>query len=84
MRSALAISASMRTVMASSSASFASTAPSRDSTELSVLLTVPRVPSTVLSQDRYAAFLGQLDVARQEYAGGLLDQALALPIPVLV
>lgn len=33
---------------------------------------------------RYASFLSQLDVARQDYAGNRLDDALALPIPVLV
>lgn len=33
---------------------------------------------------RYAAFLAGLDVARQDYGGNRLDQALALPIPVLV
>jgi hypothetical protein len=35
-------------------------------------------------RDRYAAFLGQLDVARQDYAGSRLDEARSLPIPVLV
>jgi len=33
---------------------------------------------------RYAAFLAELDVARQDYGGDQLDRALALPIPVLV
>lgn len=33
---------------------------------------------------RYDSFLGGLDVARQHYAGNRLDDALALPIPVLV
>jgi hypothetical protein len=33
---------------------------------------------------RYQSFLSQLDVARQDYVGNRLDQALALPIPVLV
>lgn len=35
-------------------------------------------------RQRYAAFLAGLDVARQHYDGDQLDQALALPIPVLV
>jgi hypothetical protein len=34
--------------------------------------------------DQYQSFLRQLDVARQDYDGDLLDVALALPIPVLV
>jgi hypothetical protein len=33
---------------------------------------------------RYASLLSKLDVARQDYRGNLLDEALALPIPVLV
>ena len=33
---------------------------------------------------RYASFLKRLDVTRQDYAGDLLDQAMQLPIPVLV
>lgn len=33
---------------------------------------------------RYGSFLSQLDVARQDYRSNLLDEALALPIPVLV
>ena len=32
----------------------------------------------------YESFLSQLDVARQDYVGNRLDQALSLPIPVLV
>ena len=34
--------------------------------------------------ERYGSFLSQLDVARQDYGGNRLDEALALPIPVLV
>ena len=34
--------------------------------------------------ERYRSFLGQLDVARQDYGGDRLTGALALPIPVLV
>ena len=33
---------------------------------------------------RYGSFLSQLDVARQDYGGNRLDDALTLPIPVLV
>jgi hypothetical protein len=33
---------------------------------------------------RYSSFLNQLDVARQDYRGNRLDDALTLPIPVLV
>jgi len=33
---------------------------------------------------RYRSFLGELDVARQDYQMNRLDSALALPIPVLV
>ena len=33
---------------------------------------------------RYGTFLSQLDVARQDYGGNRLDDALTLPIPVLV
>jgi len=33
---------------------------------------------------RYESFLRELDVARQEYRGDVLDLALGLPIPVLV
>jgi hypothetical protein len=33
---------------------------------------------------RYESFLSQLDVARQDFVGNRLDQALSLPIPVLV
>jgi len=33
---------------------------------------------------RYASFLSELDVARQDYPGNLLEAAMALPIPVLV
>jgi hypothetical protein len=33
---------------------------------------------------RYASFLSELDVARQDYHHNLLEAALALPIPVLV
>jgi hypothetical protein len=33
---------------------------------------------------RYSSFLSQLDVSRQDYAGNRLDDALTLPIPVLV
>ena len=33
---------------------------------------------------RYGSFLNQLDVASQDYAGNRLDDALTLPIPVLV
>jgi hypothetical protein len=33
---------------------------------------------------RYELFLSQLDVARQDYLGNRLDQALSLPIPVLI
>lgn len=33
---------------------------------------------------RYRSFLGELDVARQDYRMNRLDSALALPIPVLV
>jgi hypothetical protein len=32
---------------------------------------------------RYGSFLSQLDVARQDYGGNRLDDALTLPIPVL-
>lgn len=35
-------------------------------------------------QQRYRSFLGGLDVGRQSYQGNKLDDALALPIPVLV
>lgn len=35
-------------------------------------------------RQRYAALLSELDVARQDYPGNLLDAALALPIPVLI
>jgi hypothetical protein len=35
-------------------------------------------------RQHYESFLSQLDVARQDYAGNRLDQALSLPIPVLV
>ncbi len=35
-------------------------------------------------RERYASFLRQVDVARQGYAADVLDQALELPIPVLV
>ena len=34
--------------------------------------------------ERYGSFLSQLDVARQDYCGDRLADALALPIPVLV
>ena len=34
--------------------------------------------------ERYRSFLSQLDVTRQDYSGNRLDDALALPIPVLV
>ncbi|MGI8451419.1 MAG: hypothetical protein ACR2MP_30390 [Streptosporangiaceae bacterium] len=34
--------------------------------------------------ERYSAFLSQLDVARQDYVGDRLADAIALPIPVLV
>jgi hypothetical protein len=34
--------------------------------------------------ERYGSFLSQLDVTRQDYGGNRLDEALALPIPVLV
>jgi hypothetical protein len=34
--------------------------------------------------ERYRSFLSQLDAARQDYGGNRLDEALALPIPVLV
>ena len=34
--------------------------------------------------ERYGSFLSQLDVARQDYGGNRLDDALTLPIPVLV
>jgi hypothetical protein len=33
---------------------------------------------------RYASFLAGLDVARQDYSGDQLGQALALPVPVLI
>lgn len=33
---------------------------------------------------RYASFLSELDVARQDYCGNRLEDALMLPIPVLV
>jgi hypothetical protein len=33
---------------------------------------------------RYASFLSGLDLARQDYAGNRLEEALTLPIPVLV
>lgn len=33
---------------------------------------------------RYSSFLGDLDITRQRYQSNRLDQALALPIPVLV
>lgn len=35
-------------------------------------------------RERYASFLDELDVARQDYRVNLLDDALTLPIPVLV
>ena len=33
---------------------------------------------------RYGSFLSQLEVSRQDYRGNHLDEALSLPIPVLV
>lgn len=38
----------------------------------------------VRESERYGSFLCQLDVARQDYCGDRLADALALPIPVLV
>jgi hypothetical protein len=38
----------------------------------------------VAERERYRSFLDGLDVARQEYRGNRLDDALTLPIPVLV
>jgi len=34
--------------------------------------------------EKYASFLRELDVARQDYRGDILDRAMELPIPVLV